>query len=400
MQQKRQQQQQPNRSSLQPQNLLALQQQQILQIQQARAAKRQRSTSSATSSNHSHVSAGPTNQHTAQQQVVAASNIHKRQSIRPSVKDSLGLFGGNGEGALLDASFLQQGNDQGLLLDGIDDLEPISVSLPNNGSSNNVSAGTTNLLSAGHCNLFQPATQAPGGNDTTADDESLSLLHNSCKHFPTTISVVQSALSMDPQAIRRRVPTACGSNETSSTSSTSKRRRSGTSKMLEATYCYPINIAIASEASAEILKLLIQAGPDVLNLADGPEQSNTLFLALSRMLRDKQESREAAVGGDSSNDALVDWIVRASPQTLQSRDKHKNTPLHHVLRYSKTPLSLAQRLYMLSDKSILQTPNFNNQTPLDIAVRNEGLDEQIVNFLQSQEYGSAEAKATEHLEAL
>lgn len=77
--------------------------------------------------------------------------------------------------------------------------------------------------------------------------DSDSLLHNSCKLYPQTFCIVESALQLDPEAIRRRFPLVCEEFRDCA-SATETTERVGRQK-----YCYPINIALKHRADIEII---------------------------------------------------------------------------------------------------------------------------------------------------
>lgn len=204
-----------------------------------------------------------------------------------------------------------------------------------------------------------------------ASMDAASLLHNSCKLYPDTLMVVESALQMDPQAIRRRIPTVCSATEKNSKQQRC-RKRAATER-----FAFPINIALKCNASAEIIQLLAQAGPDVLAEQDGPDKASSLATALA-LEYDK---------------GIIQLLLKTNPACAETLDRHSNTPLHSLLRCQRIPLDIVKLVYYAYPKA-LTTHNFHTQTPLDIAIRSSFCPEEVVNFLQSKTFSSLEEHAT------
>jgi hypothetical protein len=231
-----------------------------------------------------------------------------------------------------------------------------------------------------------------------------SLLHNSCKLYPDTLFIVESALRMDPNSIRQKVnvtSTATSSVDeaieaskeapsSSSFRSLSKAGRGGESapslfkkrKVTEA-FGYPINIALKRNASDDVIDLLIREGPDVLSLPDGPDDTSTLTIAIEL---------------GKSHDVLK-RIIKANPNVVHTRDKYDNLPLHSLLQSRAGPLIESVKMVYRAYPQGLRSVNFHGHTPLDLAVRNESCGEHVLNFLHSVEFKDQEDRAN-HLDDL
>jgi hypothetical protein len=224
--------------------------------------------------------------------------------------------------------------------------------------------------------------------------DSHSLLHNSCKLYPDTTSVVESALRMDPDAIRRAIPMVCNAgvsihgrdNNTTATTTTKEtkanelqRGNCSLKQRAHERYEYPINIALKYGASLEILELLAKEGPDVLNLPDGPDRGTSLTLALAL-------ERDCAV---------VSTLLKYNATIASTGDRHLNYPLHIAVRGKKPSLELVKMLHQACAKA-LSEQNFHRETPLDIAIRSAQCPEAVVNYLQSHAFEELE-EALDHL---
>lgn len=213
-----------------------------------------------------------------------------------------------------------------------------------------------------------------------ASMDQLSLLHNSCKLYPDTVMVVESALRMDPDAIRRPVPMVCnpGSNNAAEggidQTAASRKRRA-----LER-FSYPINIALKYNASLEVVELLAQEGPDVLEEPDGPDACGSLTTAL---------------GLGRGND-VVELLIGINPACAKTLDRHFNTPLHTIIRAQTATMDVVKAVYNAYPPAVTMV-NFHKETPLDVAARSESCPEAIVNFLQSKAFTTLEATAS-HLD--
>jgi hypothetical protein len=234
-----------------------------------------------------------------------------------------------------------------------------------------------------------------------------SLLHNSCKLYPDTLFIVESALRMDPNSIRQKVNVTSAtvssvdesnksSKEAPSTSSSSssfpslsKVGRGETPsplfkkrKVAEA-FGYPINIALNHNASNEVIDLLLREGPDVLSLRDGPDDASTLAIAIEL----------------GKTHSVLKRIVLANPNAVHTRDKYDNLPLHSLLRTRAGPSVESVKMVYRAHPQGLRSVNFHGHTPLDLAVRNESCSEHVLNFLHSVEFKDQEDRAN-HLDDL
>lgn len=211
--------------------------------------------------------------------------------------------------------------------------------------------------------------------------DTASLLHNACKLYPETLAVVESALQMDPGAIRRKILMVCAKstdNGPEERTADFYRKRQALEK-----YYYPFNIALKHNASTEVLDLLLRAGPDVLAEKDGPDEASSLAIAIEL---------------DRSVDVIKSILV-ANPRSARTVDRHANTPLHVLVRTQASNAMDLVRLVFRAHPQALKMQNFHRHTPIDVAVRKEVCCEEVVDFLQSQLFDEMEGKA-KHLDDL
>jgi hypothetical protein len=210
----------------------------------------------------------------------------------------------------------------------------------------------------------------------TASVEQDSLLHNSCKLYPTTKAVVESALQFDTDAIRRSVPLVCGdSNDKEGGKDKQSRKRISRER-----YAYPVNIALMCNGSLDVLQLLASEGPDVLAEKDGPDETCTLSIALT----------------SDSDMGIIDMCIETNPACTKVGDRHANLPLHVAVRSRKISLDVINKIHQAYPGAVAHR-NFHGETPLDVAVRNVFCSDTIVDHLQRLSFGDQEAGAS-HLE--
>jgi hypothetical protein len=193
-----------------------------------------------------------------------------------------------------------------------------------------------------------------------------SLLHNSCKLYPTTITIVESALRFDPEGIRRKVSIVC------------ERNMGGQTSKLQAVerYVYPINIALRFNAALDVLQLLASKGPEVLMESDGLDHMSSLGIAL-------------ALGHQTK---VIYLLLSTNPRSARTRDRYSNLPLHVAVRQPSITLEIVEMVHMAFPEAI-KARNFHGQTPLDVAVRTVACPDAVLNYLQISAFGQLEAAA-------
>lgn len=206
---------------------------------------------------------------------------------------------------------------------------------------------------------------------TQTDIPISSLLHQACHLYPETTAVVLSAIRLDPTSISRRVPTPAS---VADDGEQSKRKRTKLDS-----YSLPINIALKSNASLDVLKVLCEAGPAVLAEQDGPESCNSLSTALYL---------------EKSID-VMQLLIKANPDSAKTLDRHSNLPLH-VACFKGSSLQVVHLLVTNHPLSVKQK-NFNGLTPLEIAQRTQKCEDAVIDYLQHVIFEDAEGAAS-HLD--
>jgi hypothetical protein len=234
--------------------------------------------------------------------------------------------------------------------------------------ASNVFAGTNNMSS-----LLPPQHACDGGirhisfNESnqstptsTPTTESTNLLHQSCRLYPTTPTVVDSALRIDLDAVRKFVPQVS---------------EIGHTKKAQKAYGYPINIALSHGGSLEVLKMIAEAAPDILMEKDGIDGTGSLGIALM----------------SSCEWTTINMLLRTNSDCIKVADRRGNYPLHVAAKHGIS-LGAAKQLYRLYPNA-LQMRNFLLQTPLDIAQRSTRCSEDVIDFLQTAAFTTLETRA-------
>jgi len=188
--------------------------------------------------------------------------------------------------------------------------------------------------------------------------DSESLLHNSCKLYATTVSIVQSALELDPTAIDRPIAMVCKSSKSGNTNSSPR-------------FSYPLNIGLRYGASADVVQLLVSAAPHVVHQPDGPLAQGSLQIALH--MDASQDVLELLVSSSSSSSSSSNHIMR---------DRHDNTPIHTALLCGTSLDTLTWLVVRYT--AALNMRNFHGHRPLEVAQHRTWIAEEILNFVEEQ----------------
>jgi len=253
-----------------------------------------------------------------------------------------------------------------------------------NHNNNNNNNNNSNLVAGGSVvdsiNNNNDGTASVGGRLVE------SLLHQSCRLYAQTAPVVASAIKVDPGAIRRRWISP----------KQLKRRQLKD-------FSYPINIALNHGASSEVLELLINEAPDILDDQDGPEGCSSLSVLLQRgheLYKIKNATSAATSSSTSPYDNLMkimNLMLSRNPLCAKLKDKRSNYPLH-VACSKGYPLQVIARLVVAYPKAA-ESKNFHGQTPLDISQKIGLVNDDVTDYLQHQMYELLEQQA-EHLDDL
>ena len=203
-------------------------------------------------------------------------------------------------------------------------------------------------LAANPANRVSPVSDIAA---VTTEGDTAFYLHRVCRHFARKKDIVEIALALDPQAIRRRAEPKASTNG---------------EKLLirKEQYSYPLNIALQNGASTEVLELLVNRGKDVLLKKDGQEQTGSLSVALTHSPRDLD---------------LIELIMFSNLPSLMVTDRKLNYPLH-VACAKGASAAVLERLYSHYPAALFEK-NFNGETPLDVARRSSTIDEDALNFV-------------------
>ena len=253
-----------------------------------------------------------------------------------------------------------------------------------------------------------------------------SLLHTTCKLFPHSRVVVESALQFDPESISLAIPTLCSSRYEASGSS---QPPDANSTSISNYYSFPINIALQYEAAMDVIQLLVDSDPSVLTKRDGPNQTGSLSIALSTALSTtapiesdkdvppgscktilaKCAQGQCAVvaskpccGPERSTrmDQLVALLLRANRESAMIVDRRNNTALHYVARckneVSPSTITLICSLY----PEALHVRNWLGQTPLQVAQRNLHLSDNLLEHWIHLSYSRQEYSLEQSLKQI
>lgn len=203
------------------------------------------------------------------------------------------------------------------------------------------------------------------------------LLHRLCQAFPTNVSVIQTALMLEPEAVRQAVslPVLSTSKDRygngkiwSFKAPAFKSTKKGhMNKTKRRDYQYPVNIAINNGASCEVIQVLASAAPEVLIKPEGAQGLTTIQLALQK---------------EPKNYKLMEVLLQANPAVATIPTIHQNTLLHLACQRA-CPLAMVQAFYRANPKA-LHHRNFHGETPVILAQRTLCCPEDVLNYLQAQ----------------
>lgn len=223
-------------------------------------------------------------------------------------------------------------------------------------SANTHRGDETSIVSSSDSGRASPTSATPDLND--------SLLHDSCRLYPTTRAVVESALRLNPSSIRQRRNPPKSSPQFSRKELRTPVRANASPYPTGCTI--PLNIALENGASFEVVKLLVDECPEVILAEDGPQGCGSLSVALYH---------------SSANDIVL-ALIAIKPESVKMVDRrHSNLPLH-VACAKGASFEVIQSLVQLFPKA-LHHRNFHGQTPLDICQRHSSVcSDSVTDFLQ------------------
>jgi hypothetical protein len=297
------------------------------------------------------------------------------------------------------------------------------------------STTTTNTscsTSSSHHNSMTNHRSSSSSSSSSSSTNSTSLLHTTCKLFPQSRVVVESALQFDPAAIAVAIPTVCSSwYDAATTTATATLHHSlshppqkqpmhhynnNRNAPISNDYSFPINIALQHDATVEVIHLLAQANPGVLCQYDGPNRTGSLSIALSatnqtvstnkpqastehESVRRKsmtiQQPPAIAVDATTTTtsgtppppttddqsrmDQMVRVLMTANPDCVHVLDRRNNTALHYLARCMEQVSCETMTLVHTAYPQASQQRNWLGQTPLQVAQRNSTISDRILD---------------------
>jgi len=171
-------------------------------------------------------------------------------------------------------------------------------------------------------------------------------LHRACCNPNVTVSKVLELLKNDPGAVTRSVVIESLKSKYNPLLLAVERR------MVKEPYTYPLNLAIKSKASPEVLSVLIDAAPSVLGLLDGTMRESPLAVLLKNSPHDV---------------ATVDKMLLSRANLCMIKDRHSNTAVHVACTRGASVTVLRHLCIMYPEA--LEMRNRHQLTPLDLGRR-------------------------------
>jgi hypothetical protein len=192
----------------------------------------------------------------------------------------------------------------------------------NNSHSGEINPVFDDESSIASCSMFDELV------NEVLDEEEVSI--------PSSITItarreLQDLLLLDPEAIRRPV-TVSGEP-----------------------YKYPLNLAIHYNATADVIRMLLEVDPTVTSLPDGAANQGSLHI----LLRQQRNRRDML--------PLVDRFLLAHPTCTQMQDSHGCVPLH-IAVYHRVELDIIRHLVIIYPEA-LRIQNRHQETPVALAMK-------------------------------
>lgn len=171
------------------------------------------------------------------------------------------------------------------------------------------------------------------------------LLHLACVRPDVSAHEIDLLLRRDAKAATK----ACFSMATSKKVANPLTLKTET-QIIKERFTLPLNLAIKTNATPDVLKMLINAAPSVLLLQDGPQRETPLcaYLRLT----------------PSPDVSVVDAMLLKCPKCAFATDRHSNTALH-VACNRGVSLDILRHLHILDPKA-WQRRNFHDKTPYQL----------------------------------
>jgi hypothetical protein len=205
-----------------------------------------------------------------------------------------------------------------------------------------------------------------------------SLLHQACNVYPKTLAVVSSALNVEPESIRRRVPTptikALMAHSTLKALGMLHKRQ----KDIEL-YTLPLHIALNRHASLDVIQALVNAGPDVIGMMDGPDGCTAISIAISK----------------HCDFDVISLLVKTRPEALEIVDRRQNSSLHTAC-VAGAKLNVI-KLLVSTFVGAMTMRNINGETPLVVAEKTHVCPIDVIDYLHELVSDELEERA-DHLD--
>jgi hypothetical protein len=194
--------------------------------------------------------------------------------------------------------------------------------------------------------------------DPSNKEELYSPLHAACLDSGTTAREIESLLCRDHDAACRpvkvkKVNLICH-----------PLTRKPQKQIVNELFAYPLHIAIRNGLGQDVIGILINAAPGVLNMRDGPQLETPLAL----LLRTRPQ-----------NINLVDVMLLKQPSCVSIRDRHDNTVIHLVCIHGGT-VDVLHHLCMFFPLG-LKRRNFHGKTPYQVCQERVTCSEAVLAFL-------------------
>lgn len=189
-------------------------------------------------------------------------------------------------------------------------------------------------------------------------------LHRACSSANTSLEEIDRLLGENPSAAS--MPAKLYTMKPVYNPVTRKPQK----KLVKESYTYPLNIAIKNKASPEVIRMLIDAAPDVLLKKDGDKQESSLSILVKNLPHEV---------------ATVDHMLLTRPRCASARDAYSNT-VAHVGSSCGASLPVMRHIVIMYPEALSQR-NFHDQTPLELAQRSIGrCTDEVASFLYERHH--------------
>lgn len=211
---------------------------------------------------------------------------------------------------------------------------------------------------------MEPASKKQKEESQGDDVPSPDALHQACRQKPT-VAALDEILRKDPHAASRPI------RLTTSKKIYNIQKGCIEERTVPESYRYPLNIAMAYQASAEVIERLVTAAPEILTSMDGPprgKQDHSSLTALHILLRHQP-----------NDTASVDMMLLKQPKVANLVDGCGNTPLHTAVVHGASIKTIHHLNLFIPDH--IKQRNGNGCTPLQLAQSLSFCSQRVVGYL-------------------